>query len=131
MPSPEADRQQKQLLEHQPPPGDGQLLLAGGKMDLLIGVADAAQPVPPPDLVRQGVRQQGPAGDLEDGESACVEAMVAAPPTLNRIRAGLELVKLRAVDETGTLDITFFNPFSVRISSFSRLLALCSPMPLT
>ena len=47
--------------------------------------------------------------DLEDGESACVEAMVAAPPTLNRIRAGLELVKLRAVDETGTLDITFFN----------------------
>ena len=48
-------------------------------------------------------------GSLQDGESACVEAMVAAPPTLNRIRAGLELVKLRAVDETGTLDITFFN----------------------
>lgn len=47
--------------------------------------------------------------DLEEGESACVEAMVAAPPTLNRIRAGLELVKLRAVDETGTLEITFFN----------------------
>ena len=47
--------------------------------------------------------------DLEDGESACVEAMVAAPPTLSRIRAGLELVKLRAVDESGALDVTFFN----------------------
>ena len=30
--------------------------------------------------------------ELEDGESACVEAMVAMPPTLNHIRAGLELV---------------------------------------
>ena len=47
--------------------------------------------------------------DLQDGESACVEAMVAATPTLSRIRKGLELVKLRAVDESGTLDITFFN----------------------
>ena len=47
--------------------------------------------------------------DLQDGESACVEAMVAAPPTLSRIRKGLELVKLRVVDATGTLDITFFN----------------------
>ena len=47
--------------------------------------------------------------DLRDGESACVEAMVAAAPTLSRIRKGLELVKLRAVDESGTLDITFFN----------------------
>ena len=36
-------------------------------------------------------------------------AMVAAEPTLSRIRKGLELVKLRAVDETGALDITFFN----------------------
>ena len=47
--------------------------------------------------------------DLQDGESACVEAVVAATPTLSRIRKGLELVKLRAVDESGTLDITFFN----------------------
>ncbi len=47
--------------------------------------------------------------ELEDGESACVEAMVASTPTLSRIRAGLELVKLRAVDNTGALDITFFN----------------------
>ena len=47
--------------------------------------------------------------DLEPGQSACVEAMVAAPPTLNRVRRGMELVKLRAVDGTGALDITFFN----------------------
>ena len=49
--------------------------------------------------------------DLVDGESVCVEAEVTAPPTLSRIRRGLDLVKLRAVDTAGTgvLDITFFN----------------------
>ena len=47
--------------------------------------------------------------DLIPGENACVRAMVAAPPTLSRVRKGLELVKLRAVDETGVLDITYFN----------------------
>ena len=47
--------------------------------------------------------------DLAEGENACVKAMVAAAPTISRIRKGLELVKLRAVDETGALDITFFN----------------------
>ena len=47
--------------------------------------------------------------DLQDGEAACVSAMVAAPPTLSRIRKGLDLVKLRAVDATGVLDITYFN----------------------
>ena len=52
--------------------------------------------------------------DLRPEENACVEAMVAGPPTLSRIRKGLELVKLRAVDETGTLDITFFNQAYMR-----------------
>ena len=47
--------------------------------------------------------------DLQPGEAACVEAMVAAPPTLSHIRKGLDLVKLRAVDESGTLEVTFFN----------------------
>ena len=47
--------------------------------------------------------------DLQPGETACVEAMVSAPPTLSRIRKGLELVKLRAVDDSGALDVTFFN----------------------
>ena len=46
---------------------------------------------------------------LTPGETACVEAMVAAPPVLSHIRRGLDLVKLRAVDGTGALDVTFFN----------------------
>ncbi len=47
--------------------------------------------------------------ESQDGESVCIEAMVAAEPTLHRIRKGLELVKFRAVDATGTLEITYFN----------------------
>ena len=44
-----------------------------------------------------------------EGESCCVCAMVAEPPTLSRIRKGMELVKVKAVDHTGTLYLTFFN----------------------
>ena len=44
--------------------------------------------------------------DLADGESACVEAMVSFPPTLSRIRRGLELVKLQATDDTGAVSYT-------------------------
>ena len=44
-----------------------------------------------------------------EGESVCVEAMVADTPRLTRVRKGLDLVKLRAVDDSGALDITFFN----------------------
>ena len=33
-------------------------------------------------------------------ESVCIEAMVAAPPMLSRVKRGLELVKLRAVQLT-------------------------------
>ena len=40
---------------------------------------------------------------LVPGESACVRAIVAAEPKLSRIRRGLELVKLRVVDGTGSL----------------------------
>ena len=47
--------------------------------------------------------------DLVPGESACVAAMVAAPPALSHIRKGMDLVKVRAVDESGVLDVTFFN----------------------
>ncbi len=43
------------------------------------------------------------------GEAVCVEAMVAAPATLSRIRRGLDLVKTRVVDDTGALELTFFN----------------------
>ena len=45
----------------------------------------------------------------QDGESVCVLAMVADTPRLTRVRRGLELVKLRAVDDSGVLDITYFN----------------------
>ena len=47
-------------------------------------------------------------------ETVCVSAMVASEPRLSRVRRGMELVKLRAVDETGALDITFFNQSYVR-----------------
>ena len=43
------------------------------------------------------------------GESVCIEALVADTPRLTRVRRGLELVKLRAVDESGSVDIMFFN----------------------
>ena len=43
------------------------------------------------------------------GESVCIEALVADTPRLTRVHRGLELVKLRAVDESGSVDITFFN----------------------
>ena len=39
----------------------------------------------------------------------CVRAMAAQSPVLSRVRRGLELVKVRAVDETGVLEVTFFN----------------------
>ena len=48
-------------------------------------------------------------GELADGETACVEAMAAGAPTLSRVRKGMELVKVRVVDETGALELTFFN----------------------
>ena len=47
--------------------------------------------------------------DLHPGESVCVAATVAFPPTLSHIRAGMDIVKLRAVDSAGSLNITFFN----------------------
>ena len=51
---------------------------------------------------------------LVPGETACVAAMIAETPTVSRIRKGLELLKVRAVDETGTLDVTFFNQVWLR-----------------
>ncbi len=45
---------------------------------------------------------------------ACIRAMVAAQPILTRVRKGMDLVKLRAVDESGSVDITYFNQSYVR-----------------
>lgn len=44
-----------------------------------------------------------------EGEPVCIQAMVAEPPRLSRVRKGLELVKIRAVDHSGRLEVTCFN----------------------
>ena len=44
----------------------------------------------------------------------CIHALVADPPRLSRIRKGLELVKVRAVDGGGQLELTFFNQAYVK-----------------
>jgi ATP-dependent DNA helicase RecG len=43
------------------------------------------------------------------GEVCCLKAVVATPVRENIIRVGMTLYKLRAADETGVIDITFFN----------------------
>lgn len=47
--------------------------------------------------------------ELIPGETACVRAMIAAEPTSHRISGGRTIVRVRAVDESGALDVTFFN----------------------
>lgn len=47
--------------------------------------------------------------ELADGDLVCVEAVVGTEPQLNRIRRGLDLLRFRAVDETGAMQLTFFN----------------------
>ncbi|MDR1735906.1 MAG: ATP-dependent DNA helicase RecG [Oscillospiraceae bacterium] len=46
---------------------------------------------------------------VSPGESVCVRAIVGAPVSHHRVRAGLEVYKTRVFDETGTLYLTFFN----------------------
>ena len=43
------------------------------------------------------------------GPRVCVRAMAAEHPRRARIRAGLELVQVKVVDQTGALHLTFFN----------------------
>ena len=43
------------------------------------------------------------------GQKVCISAMAAEHPRLSRIRKGLDLVKLKVVDQAGALHITFFN----------------------
>lgn len=50
-----------------------------------------------------------PIRDLPEGEYACCKAMIAQPPTAARIRGGQTLVQVRAVDEGGVLDVSFFH----------------------
>ncbi len=46
---------------------------------------------------------------VEPDSFACIKAMVISTPRLNTVRKGMELTKFRAVDDTGTVEITFFN----------------------
>ena len=59
-----------------------------------------------------------------DGESVCIRALIADTPRLIRIRRGMELVKFRAVDESGSVDITYFNQNYVK-DNLSRGDSVC------
>ena len=52
--------------------------------------------------------------DAPEDRPCCVAAMVASAPTVSRIRKGLELVKVKAVDSFGVLHLTFFNQTYIR-----------------
>ena len=54
--------------------------------------------------------------DLVPGETACVRAVVASEPKLSHVRKGFDLVKLRVVDESAALDLTYFNQAYLRDS---------------
>jgi ATP-dependent DNA helicase RecG len=47
-------------------------------------------------------------------ETVCIRAMVATEPRLSHVRRGMDLVKLRIVDDTGSMDLTYFNQSYVR-----------------
>ena len=49
-----------------------------------------------------------------DSESVCIRALVADTPRLTRVRRGLDLVRFRAVDDSGMVDITYFNQSYVK-----------------
>lgn len=55
-----------------------------------------------------------PISALSPGEAVSFRAMVAEEPSLNRVRKGMELVKLRVVDDSGSLEVIFFNQSFVR-----------------
>ena len=52
----------------------------------------------------------------ENGESVCIHALVADTPRLSRIRRGLDIVRLRAVDDSSSVDISYFNQSYVKDS---------------
>ena len=58
--------------------------------------------------------QYRPIAETLDGETVCIKALVADTPRLMRIRRGMELVRFRAVDESGSVDITYFNQSYVK-----------------
>ena len=55
-----------------------------------------------------------PIGEILPEESACIRAMVAGEPRLTHVRRGMDLVKLRIVDESGSAEVTYFNQSYVK-----------------
>lgn len=55
-----------------------------------------------------------PIATTTDGDTVCIRALVANEPRLQRVRSGLELVKFRVVDESASVDITYFNQPYIR-----------------
>jgi len=47
-------------------------------------------------------------------EPVCIRALVANTPTLTRVKGRMQLVKFRAVDDSGSVDITYFNQSWIR-----------------
>ena len=47
--------------------------------------------------------------ELQAGEKACIRAVVGTAPQFRRVRRGMDITKLTVFDETGTLQITYFN----------------------
>lgn len=58
--------------------------------------------------------QTVPISALQSNVPACVHALVATDATLSRVRRGMELVKLRIADDSGSIDLTYFNQSYVR-----------------
>ena len=55
-----------------------------------------------------------PLSEVLPEETACIRAMVATEPRLSHVRRGMDLVKLRIVDDTGSADVTYFNQSYVK-----------------
>ena len=50
-----------------------------------------------------------PIARLMEGEAACVCAMITTDPELSRIRKGMELLRFRIADASGSMLVTYFN----------------------
>ena len=50
----------------------------------------------------------------QEGEPVCIRAMVAETPRLSRIRKGLDVTKVKVVDEVSAMTVTFFNQSYVK-----------------
>lgn len=57
-------------------------------------------------------------GEIFGDETVCIQALVADTPRLSRVRKGMDLVKFRAADGTGIVDITYFNQSYVKDQLF-------------